>query len=69
MTALPVRAELLLRQVYVHKQEQRRHREAAREKMAEVEAICNALGIEFRRSPRHGEAQGHGHTDRNEAAS
>ena len=64
MTALPARAVTLLREVREHKSEQRRHRQAAREKMAEIEAICTALGIEFRRSKRHGEAQGHGRTER-----
>ena len=65
MTAvLPLRAVTLLREVREHKQEQRRHRKEAQQKMAEVEAICAALGFEFRRSKRHGEAQGHGHTER-----
>lgn len=61
---LPLQAELLLKEVQVHKREQRRHRQAAREKMAEIEAICLALGIEFKRSTRHGEAQGQGHNNK-----
>jgi len=64
MTALPAQAARLLEEVRGHKSEQRRHKQAAREKMAEIEAICNALGIRFRRSKRHGEAQGHGHAER-----
>ena len=60
---LPSRVRRLLRQVRGHKRNVRTEKRAARDKMAEVERICNELGIRYIRRRRHedGEADRQGH--------
>lgn len=59
MGTLPAEVELLLREAQEHKGAERRHRRQKRLKTAELETLCEKLGIDFRRIHHHGTAKRH----------
>lgn len=68
MTTLPLEVQALAQEVRMHKAEERRHRQQKRLKAAELEALCEKLGINYRKVDHHGTAGRHSRRDGSDAA-